>query len=71
MGVKRDLQNLQGQIQPWRCDVCGEMFSPALTGICAACGRLLCEAHRVPRENPRALGGKDALCPACAGEGGA
>ena len=63
-----DKKTLQGLVQPWRCDVCQNAFEPELTGICAACGRLLCPEHRVHRENPRALGGKDALCRDCAGE---
>jgi hypothetical protein len=61
-----DKKTLQGLVQPWRCDCCQTPFEPDLKGICAACGRLLCPEHRAVRENPRALGGKDALCPGCA-----
>ncbi len=66
MGLQSDKFTLQGFVQPWRCDVCQEMFEPDLTGICAACGKLLCAAHRMPRPNPSAVGGSDAVCPACA-----
>lgn len=70
MGLQSDKFTLQGLVQPWRCDLCGATYEPDLKGICAACGRLICGEHRVPRENPRALGGKDFLCPGCAASQG-
>jgi hypothetical protein len=66
MGLQSDKFTLQGLVQPWRCDVCQEMFEPDLKGICTGCGRLLCPAHRVAVPNPRTLGGSEAVCPACA-----
>jgi len=65
MGLQSDKFTLQGLVQPWRCDVCQEMFEPDLKGICAGCGKLLCAAHRTPRPNPRAIGGSEPICPSC------
>ncbi len=67
MGLQSDKFTLQGNVQPWRCDLCEAAFEPDLKGICAGCGRIICPGHRISRENPRALGGTESVCPSCAG----
>jgi len=46
MPLRSDKKTLQGQVQPWRCDLCGEPFEPDLKAICTRCGRLCCPEHR-------------------------
>jgi DNA-directed RNA polymerase subunit RPC12/RpoP len=65
MGLQSDKFTLQGLVQPWRCDVCQEMFEPELKGICTRCGKLLCPAHRTALPNPEAPAGREVVCPGC------
>ncbi len=66
MPLRSDKKTLQGNIQPWRCDLCREPFDPDLHGICSRCGRLCCPACRTTVSNPGVFGGQDAVCRECA-----
>ncbi|MGC8723997.1 MAG: hypothetical protein ACP5VF_09010 [Acidobacteriota bacterium] len=61
MGLQSDKKTLQGNVQPWRCDLCGEPFDPGLDAICIRCGRLCCPEHRA--KGGRA--GSPSLCTDC------
>lgn len=65
MPLRSDKKTLQGNVQPWRCDLCGETFDPDLHGICSRCGRLCCTACRTMVPNPGVLGGREGVCSAC------
>jgi hypothetical protein len=65
MPLRSDKKTLQGNIQPWRCDLCAEPFEPDLHGICSRCGRLCCPDCRTMASNPAVFGGREAVCKQC------